>query len=71
MLFELINIEAQCSKNYFQIFSQQHAGASGNRKGKEPQKPCPKLKNMYIICLLRIFAQPAIQCKRQCFASIY
>ena len=39
------------------------AGAFGNNTGKEPQKPCPKLKNVYIIYLLRIFALPAIPCK--------
>ena len=45
------------------FFLQQEAGAFGNNIGKEPQKPRPKLKNMYIIYLLRIFALPAIQCK--------
>ena len=42
---------------------QQEVGAFGNNKGKELQKPRPKLKNMYIIYLLRIFALLAIQCK--------
>ena len=46
-----------------QIFLQQQAAAFGNNIGKEPQKPRPKLKNMYIIYLLRIFALPAIQSK--------
>ena len=46
-----------------QIFLQQEARAFGNNIGKEPQKPRPKLKNMYIIYLLRIFALSAIQCK--------
>ena len=33
MLFELIQIEVQCSKNYFKIFLPQEAGAFGsNRK---------------------------------------
>ena len=41
-------------------FLQQEAGDFGN---KEPLKPCPKLKNVYVIYLLRIFALPAIQCK--------
>ena len=45
------------------FFLQQKAGASGNNIGKEPQKPRPKVKNMYIIYLLRIFALPAMQCK--------
>ena len=44
-------------------FLQQEAGAFGNNKGKEPQKPRPKLKNMYIVYLLRIFALLTIQCK--------
>ena len=43
----------------------------GNNVRKELQKPCPKLKNMYIIYLLRIFALPAIQCKWQFFANMY
>ena len=34
-----------------------------NNIGKEPQKPHPKLKNMYIIYLMRIFALPVIHCK--------
>ena len=46
-----------------QIFLQQEAGAFGNNIGKEPQEPHPKLKNIYIIYLLRIFAVPAIQWK--------
>ena len=46
-----------------QFFLQQEAGAFGNSIGKEPQKPRSKLKNMYIIYLLRIFTLPAIQCK--------
>ena len=46
-----------------QILLEQEAGALGNKKGKETQKPNPKLKNMYIIYLPRIFALLAIQCK--------
>ena len=61
--FELINIEVQCSKKQFKIFLQLEAGALGKNAGKEPQKPHPKLKNMYIIYLLRMFALPAVQCK--------
>ena len=38
----------------FKIFLQQKAGAFGNNNAKEKQKPRPKLKNMYIIYLLRI-----------------
>ena len=52
--FELINIELECCKNYFKTFLQQEAGAFGNNIVKQPQKPRPKLKNMYIIYLLRI-----------------
>ena len=44
MLFELIQIEVQCSKNYFKIFLSQEAGASENNIEKERQKPRPKLK---------------------------
>ena len=46
-----------------QTFLQQETGAFGNNIGKEPQMPRPKLKNMYIIFLLRIFALTAVQCK--------
>ena len=42
---------------------QQEVGAFGNSIEKETQKLRPKLKNMYIIYLRRIFALPAIQCK--------
>ena len=51
------------SKNLFKTFLQQEAGPFGSNLGKEPQKPRPKLKNMFTIYLLRIFAAPAIQCK--------
>ena len=46
-----------------QIFCQQEAGGSGNNIGKERQESCPKLNNMYIIYLPRIFGISAIQCK--------
>ena len=46
-----------------QKFFYQKSGAFGNNIGKKPQKPSPKLKNIYVIYLLRIFALPAIQCK--------
>ena len=46
-----------------QFFIQQKGGAFGNNIGKKPQKPRRKLKNMYIMYLLGIFALPAIQCK--------
>ena len=41
----------------------QQIGTFGNNIGKEPQKPRPKLKNMYVIYLLRRFALHAIQYK--------
>ena len=44
-LFELIQIEAQCSKNYFKFLLPQETGAFGNNIEKEPQKPRPKLNN--------------------------
>ena len=44
-----------------QNFLQQETGAFGNNIRKEPQKPRPKLKNIYIIYLLKIFALLAIQ----------
>ena len=59
---ELIQIEEQCSKSYFKIlWISQEAGASENNLGKEPQKPCPKLKNINIKNLQRIFALLAIK----------
>ena len=42
--FELIQIEAKCSKNYFKIVLPEEAGASGNNIKKESQIPCPNLK---------------------------
>ena len=38
IIFELIKIEVQCSKNYFNSFLQQEAEAIGNNIEKEPQK---------------------------------
>ena len=38
---------------------QQETGAFRNNIGNKLQKPHPKLKNMYIIYLMRIFAMPA------------
>ena len=43
-LFELINIEVQCSKNKLKTFLQQEARAFGNNIGKEPQKATPKIE---------------------------
>ena len=45
----------------FQIFLQQEAGAFGHNIEKELQKPRPKLGNIYIIYLQRIFALPTVQ----------
>ena len=42
--FELIQIEVQCYKNYFEIFLPQKVGAFGSYIEKEPQRPRPKLK---------------------------
>ena len=49
-----MQIEVQCSKNYFKIFLPQEAEASGNKIEKEWQNPCLKLKilNFYRACLL-------------------
>ena len=47
----------------FQFFFPQEAGAFGNNIGKELQKSHPKLKNMYVIYLRKIFALSVIQCK--------
>ena len=58
--FELIYIVVQSNKNQFKTFLQERAGAFGIGTGKEPQKPRPKVKTMYIIYLMRIFALPAI-----------
>ena len=38
-------------------------GVLGNNMEKEPQKQRPKLKNIYISVLQRIFALPSIQGK--------
>ena len=45
IFFEVIQIEVQCTKNYFKI-------SSGNIIEKKPQKPRPKLKK-YILNLSR------------------
>ena len=51
-LFEILQIEVQCIKNYFNIFLSQEVGASGNNIEKEPQKPRPRLKK-YILSIYR------------------
>ena len=51
-----MQIEVQCIKNYFKIFSSQEAGASRNNIEKEPQKPCPNLKiHIYIYIYIYIY----------------
>ena len=53
-LFELIQIEVECSQNYLNFFSPQEAGAFKNNIEKTPQKPRPKLKK---ICMLHIYRE--------------
>ena len=43
-LFELIQIEVQCSKSYFKMFLSQENAASEKNIEKESQKPRPKLQ---------------------------
>ena len=45
--FELIQIEVQCSKNYFKIYLPQEAGAFGNNMPsiKNCAKATPKIDN--------------------------
>ena len=68
-LFEVTQIEVQCSKNYFKCFLAQEAGAFGTYIEKEPQKPRPKLKKYvyYIftenICSACNPMQVAVYCK--------
>ena len=61
-LFELILIEVECSKNYFNFFLPQEDGASGNNIVKEPPKPHPTFKKTSSKFLQRIFTLPAILC---------
>ena len=68
-LFELIQIEVQCNKNYFKYFLPEEAGAFGNNIEKKPQKPCPKLEKFvyYIftdnICSAGSLMQVVVFCK--------
>ena len=57
---ELLRIEVQCNENYFKTFLLQEAGAFGNNIEKELPKPHPKLKNMYIRYLQRLFPLPEV-----------
>ena len=52
--FQLIEIEVQCSKNYFKISLSQEAEASRNNIEKEPQKPRLKLEQIYIYIFVLI-----------------
>ena len=69
MPFELIQIEVQCSKNYFKIFLLQETEAFGSNIEKEPQKSHPKLKRFmcYIstenVCSACDSMQVVIYCK--------
>ena len=47
ILFELIQIEVQCSKNYFNIFLLQEAGAFG--------KPTPKIEKICMTYIPRVY----------------
>ena len=58
-LFELMQIEVQCSKKNLR----QETGAFGNKIEIEKEKPHPELKKNMYIKLQRIFSLPAIQCK--------
>ena len=64
MLFEVIQIEVQCNKNYFRFFLPQKTAAFGNNIEKELQKSGPKLKNIYIFT--ENICSPAIQCEFFC-----
>ena len=49
-----MQIEVQCSKNYFKISLSQEAEASGNNIEKELQKRRPRLKKyVYILIIYR------------------
>ena len=54
-----------------QNFLQQEVGAFGNNIEKEPQKPRPKLKNMYNTYLLRIFTLPQSSASGSFSARMY
>ena len=65
-----MQIEVQCIKNYFKIFSSQEAGASRNNIEKEPQKPCPNLKIYIYIYILYLNIYREYMLCRQANASI-
>ena len=63
-IFEFMQIEVECSKNYFNFFLPQEARSFGNNIEKETQEPRPKLKkNIHVIYLKVIFVLPVIQCQ--------
>ena len=43
-----MQIQVQCSKNYFKTFLSQEAEASRNNMEKEPQKPRQKFEQTYV-----------------------
>ena len=70
-LFELIQIEAQCTKNYFKISWSQEAAAFGNNIEKESQMPHSKLKK-YILNIYRGYLlYPQSNASGSFFASVY
>ena len=68
-LFELIQIEVQCSKNYFKYFLPQKAGAFGKNIEKKPQKPLPKLKKEVYSAIVS-FLEKYIRTTTQTFWNI-
>ena len=55
ILFEIIQIEVQCSKNYFNFFLPEEPGALESNTKNQPQKPRSKLnKYVYYIFLEKI-----------------
>ena len=46
LIFELIQIEVQCSKNYFKISLSQEGGASRNNIEKVSQKATTTIKKL-------------------------
>ena len=68
-IFELIQIEVQCSKNYFKFFLLQEARAFGNNIEKDHKSHAQNWKNMcYIftenICSACNPMQVVVFCKR-------
>ena len=63
MVFELLQIEVQCSKNYFKILLPQEGGTFGKNRKRIAKAIVQIWKNIYIICLQKIFSLPSIQCK--------